>query len=136
MAVPKNVIVRTLSAAALASGLVGGVVSAQEAGADVVTEIIVEAPRSVPLPVERSPFTGAPIVTSTVRIPVLFDDLDLTQPRDQARLMTRVERVARDVCRELDRIHPFSPDPDCPSKAIGSGETAARAAISAAKGVE
>ena len=136
MAVSKNAFGWILLAAVTVPGIPGGVVAAQEPGAGATSEIIVEAPRSVQLPAERSSFTGAPIVTSTVRIPVLYDDLDLAQPRDQERLMTRVQRVAQDVCKELDRIHPFNPDANCVSKAVASGSAAAKAAISAAKGGE
>lgn len=129
MAIPRNVIGAILWTAAMATGVSG---SAQEPEASATSEIIVEAPRSVPLPAERSPFTGAPIVVSTVRIPVFYDDLDLAQTRDQGRLITRVQRVAHDVCRELDRIHPFNPDADCVSKAVASGSAAAKSAIDAA----
>ncbi len=61
-----------------------------------VEEIIVEAPRSLPGPeiVGRSPHTGAPVVVTTLRIPVLYDDLDLADPVDAERLMTRVDRVS------------------------------------------
>ena len=115
-----------------AAGLASGTLSAQEPKAGGASEIIVEAPRSLPLRAERSPFTGAPIITSTVRIPVFYDDLDLAQPRNQARLMTRVQRVAQDACKELDQIHPFSPDADCVAKAVASGSAAAKGAIAAA----
>lgn len=132
MAIPRMLVGSVVLASTFSAGLVSGTLSAQEAEAEAMSEIIVEAPRSVPLPAERSPFTGAPIVVSTVRIPVLYDDLDLAQPRDQDRLMTRVQRVAQDVCRQLDRIHPFNPDADCIRKAVASGSAAAEAAISAA----
>jgi len=122
----------------VAVGLASGALAAQEPEPGASSEIIVEAPRSVPLPPpsQRAPFTGAPIVTSTVRIPVFHNDLDLAEPRDQARLMTRVQRVAQDICKELDRIHPFSPDTNCVSKAEASGSAAAKAAIAATAGRE
>jgi UrcA family protein len=99
-------------------------------------EIFVEAPRSASLPRERSPYTGAPIVTSTVRIPVLYGDLDLTRPGDDERLFTRVESVAHDVCEELDRLQPFNPDADCVSKAVASGTASAKAVIAAAQAAQ
>lgn len=132
MTFPKHVAGGVLLAVAALS--YAGGAAGQEPAADGTDEIIVEAPRAVPLPGERSPFTGAPIVTSTVRIPVFYHDLDLGRPSDEARLMTRVRRVAQDVCRELDRIHPFNPDADCLGKAVASGTAAAKAAVSAAKG--
>jgi UrcA family protein len=123
--------VRKVLAVLLAVALPGGAALAQGSGE--VREIIVEAPRSVPLRVERSPYTGAAIVTSTVRIPVFYHDLDLTRPGDDERLMTRVARVAQDVCRELDRLLPFEPDGDCVRRAIASGTEAANAAIARAR---
>ncbi|CCA90520.1 putative uncharacterized protein (plasmid) [Novosphingobium sp. PP1Y] len=98
-------------------------------------EIVVEAPRSVPARVERSSSTGAPIITTTVRIPVLYNDLDLSQPHDQDRFMTRVRSVARDVCDELDRIYPFNPDQDCMTRALANGTKAAEQAIAEAQTV-
>lgn len=137
MVFPKRMVGAILPISVVAAGLASGALAAQEPEPRPTSEIIVEAPRSVPLPspVQRSPFTGAPIVTSTVRIPVFYNDLDPAEPRDQTRLMTRVQRVAQDVCKELDRIHPFSPDANCVSKAVASGSTAARAAIAAAAGI-
>lgn len=117
--------------AALVLGLSGGVVRAQDAGEG--SEIIVEAPRSAPLPMERSPYTGAAIVTSTVRIPVFYGDLDLAKPGDGERLMTRVRRVAQDVCKQLDILQPLNPDTTCVNKAIASGTAAAKAAIEKAQ---
>jgi UrcA family protein len=126
--------VRKVLAVLLAVALPGGAALAQESGeAGEVREIIVEAPRSAALRVERSPYTGAAIVTSTARIPVFYHDLDLTRAGDGERLMTRVARVAQDVCRELDRLLPFEPDGDCVRRAIASGTEAANAAIARAR---
>ena len=126
--------VRKVLAVLLALGVPGGAALAQEADeADESREIIVEAPRSVPLAVERSPYTGAASVISTVRIPVFYHDLDLARPGDDERLMTRVATVARDVCRELDRLHPLAPDTDCVRQAIASGTAAAKVAIAQAR---
>lgn len=104
------------------------IVSADEGEA-----ITVVAPRSLPAPVKRSPYTGAPEVTARLSIPVIYNDLDLSDPRDAQRLMTRVERVAQDACKELDRLYPTSPDADCYDRARANGRAAAEAAIRAAR---
>lgn len=100
------------------------------------TAIIVEAPRVLPLPApapsERNAFTGAPIVTTTVRISALYGDLDLTQPTQAARLITRVERVARDACATLDRLYPLNPDPDCVSRTVARAMPGVQAILAAA----
>lgn len=95
-------------------------------------EIVVEAPRSLPAPTERSPYSGAPVVVTTVRIPALYGDLDLSTARGIARLRTRIGRVAQDACRALDRLHPFAPDPDCVTKALTRTEPALQRAVTAA----
>lgn len=99
-------------------------------------EIVVEAPRAVPAPpspqAERSAFTGAPIITTTVRIYALYGDLDLTRPVHAASLMTRIENVARDACLYLDRLYPLNPDPDCVGRAVASAAPAAKAVIAMA----
>ncbi|MDX3911166.1 MAG: UrcA family protein [Sphingobium sp.] len=101
---------------------IAGGAAAQEVGetADVIT---VEAPRSVPAPVERSPYTGVAVAITTVRMPVLYGDLDLSAPGDAERLMVRIRNVARDVCRELDRLHPLNPDGDCAVRAAPKGDS-------------
>ncbi|MDR2856769.1 MAG: UrcA family protein [Novosphingobium sp.] len=101
-------------------------------------EIVVEAPRTVPspppaTPAERSAYTGAPVVTTTVRITALYGDLDLSQPAQADRLMTRIERVARDACATLDRLFPLNPDPDCVDRAVAGATPATKAIIAAAQ---
>jgi UrcA family protein len=105
--------------------------SGESAQGDAITVL---APRSVPLPTPRSDHTGASIVTTTVSIPVFHDDLDLERPHDAERLMSRIDNVARDACRQLDRLLPANPDPDCFAKASASGAEAGRAAIAWARG--
>lgn len=99
--------------------------------------IVVEAPRALPLPppapAERSAFTGAPSVTTTVRISALYGDLDLTQPAQAARLTTRVERVARDACATLDRLYPLNPDADCVSRTLARAMPGVEAIVAAAQ---
>ena len=96
-------------------------------------EIVVEAPRSVPIPGERSPYTGAPIVVTTVKIPALYGDLDLANPADAARLMKRLDRVAIDACRQLDRLFPLNPDADCVDRAVANATVTAKSLIAAAQ---
>ena len=95
--------------------------------------IIVEAPRSVPMRSERSPYTGAPIVVTIVKIPARYGDLNLTNPADAARLMTRLDRVARDACGQLDQLFPLDPDPDCVGGALAKAKVAAKFVIAAAQ---
>ena len=101
---------------------------------DTKSEIVVEAPRSAPAPatVERSPYTGAPIVTTTVRITALYGDLDLRQAAQAAPLRDRIERVAQAACQQLDRMQPFNPDPNCVRIAVAKASPAVDAAIAAA----
>ena len=97
-------------------------------------EIVVTAPRSVPVTVERSPYTGAPVLVATVKIPVRFGDLDLKDPASSARLFTRIRRVAQDACAQLDRLYPLSPDPSCVDNAIADARPAAEALLAAGGG--
>lgn len=111
-------------------------VAAQSANPAEDQTIIVEAPRTVPPPAppaDRSAYTGAPVVTTTVRISALYGDLDLAQPAHAARLMTRIERVARDACATLDRLYPLNPDPDCVNRAVAQATPGARALIASAQ---
>jgi UrcA family protein len=119
-----------LAAAVLASA--PGAAIAQTVDAAKGGEIVVEAPRSLPIVVGRSPYSGAPIVVVTVKIPVHYYDLDLKDPASAPRLMKRVERVAHDACAELDRLYPHISDASCVDKAIANGRVAARAAIAKA----
>ena len=121
-------------AALAASGvLTQGGVSAQTPGSAEDQSIVVEAPRTLPPPADRSPFTGAPIVTTTVKISALYGDLDLSQPASAARLMTRIQRVAHDACLYLDRLFPLNPDPGCVDRAVAGAAPAAKALIEAAR---
>ncbi|WP_338466824.1 UrcA family protein [Novosphingobium sp. ZN18A2] len=124
-----------LSATAAAQG------SETEPPADAVTApgdtdqtITVEAPRLVKRPAAKEAHTGAEFMSTTVAIPVLYSDLDLTKDSDAERLMARIERVATDACRELDRVYPLDPDPDCITRAAGNAQQSAREAIDAARG--
>lgn len=97
-------------------------------------EIVVEAPRSAPLPptAGRDPYTSAPVITTTVRITALYGDLNLASPADVARLRSRIERVAQAACRQLDRLQPLGSDPDCVSTAVAKTRPALDAAVTAA----
>ena len=94
--------------------------------------IVVEAPRNVPVSEGTSPYSGAPIAVTTVKISVLFGDLDLSNQTDGERLMTRINRVAQDACGYLDRLYPLNPDPDCVNVAVAKARTMAKAEIAAA----
>lgn len=128
----------TTAATALLASLAASVVhAAQESSSS--AEIVVEAPRTVAPPQppqslpQRSAFTGAPVVTTTVKISALYGDLDLAQPDHAARLMIRIDRVAHDACGYLDRLVPLSSDPACVGRAVAFATPAAKAAIAAAQ---
>jgi UrcA family protein len=106
---------------------------AQASGALEGPEIVVEAPRAVPLEGRRSPYTGASTIVTTVKISALYGDLDLTDPQDAARLMVRLDRVAHDACEQLDRLYPLILDPDCASRAVASATVTAKSVIAAAR---
>jgi len=95
--------------------------------------IIVEAPRYVPVQSERSPYTGAPIVVTIVKIPARYGDLNLANPADAARLMTRLDRVAHDACKQLDQLFPLNPDRDCVGRAVANARSAAKIVVAAAQ---
>lgn len=120
---------------AMASALLGSLAPAQAQDAGSGNVITVEAPRSVPVPVERSPYTGAAVAVTTVKMSVLYGDLDLTTGRDAERLMERIHNVARDACRQLDRMLPLAPDVECAGKAAANAQAIAEATIAAARPV-
>jgi UrcA family protein len=115
-----------------AFAITGGSATAQSPAKAEDEGIVVEAPRLLPPPPGRSSFSGAPIVTTTVKIQALYGDLDLTQPANAARLMIRIERVAQDACKYLDGLYPLSPDAGCVDRAIANATPAAKAIIAAA----
>jgi len=117
-------------AAALAAS--GNAALAQDADS-AKQEITVEAPRSVPMPVERSPYTGAAIAVTTVRMTVLYADLDLATARDADRLMLRIRNVARDACKQLDRLYPLNPDENCIDSTVEKAAPLGQAVIAAAR---
>lgn len=131
-------LVLCLVAAELCGSVASGAAAQSEPPAN-EPEIVVEAPRTLPppsplpaTPLDRSPFTGAPIITTVVRISALYGDLDLKKPESASRLLERIERVARDACATLDRLYPLNPDPDCVGRAVAKAAPAARAVISGA----
>ena len=123
-----------LVALAMLVAVVPCVAVAQTEDAAAGPEIVVTAPRSVPVQVERSPYTGAPVLVATVKIPVRFGDLDLKDPASPGRLFTRIRRVAQDACAQLDRLYPLSPDPNCVDNAIADARPAAEKLLAAAGG--
>lgn len=126
------------TAAALLAGLAATAVhAAQESSSS--AEIVVEAPRTVAppqppqSPAQRSAFTGAPVVTTTVKMSALYGDLDLARPEHAVRLITRIERTAQDACQYLDHLIPLSSDQDCVRRAVATATPAVKTAIAAAQ---
>jgi UrcA family protein len=103
--------------------------------ADSGPEIVVEAPRSVPVPIPeaRSEYTGATISVTTVKMPVLYGDLDLNSAKGADSLMSRVHWVAVAVCGQLDRLYPFNPDANCVKSAVVKVTPSARATIASVR---
>jgi len=106
---------------------------AQTPETDEDSSIVVEAPRSLPDPIERGQHTGAPLAVTTIRMPVLYSDLDLKNPADADRLITRIDRIAADACKYLDKLYPLNPDDDCAKKSVTKAHATAKELISAAR---
>jgi len=98
------------------------------------SDIVVEAPRLLPVPPEDLPTAPPTKALATVKIFVLHQDLDLSRPADAERLMERIEQTARQACDYLDVLYPLDDDPDCVKRAASTAIPAARAAIAAATG--
>ena len=71
---------------------------------------------------------------ASVRIYVLYHDLDLSRPEGARRLMERIDDTARQACGYLDKLHPLDDDAGCIARAAASAEPAATAAIAKATG--
>ena len=110
------------------------IAGAQVPEEQVAPEIVVTAPRAVPVPAERTPYAGEPVLIATVKIPVRLGDLDLKDPASGDRLFTRIKRVAQDACGQLDRPYPLNPDPNCIDRAIAAVRPAAEALLKATRG--
>lgn len=105
--------------------------AAQPAAEDATNTITVIAPRAVTPQVRRSvPDRGT--VTVTIKISVLYGDLDFTRPADGARLMARIRNAARDACRHLDRLYPLVTDKNCVANAVADATPRANELIAAA----
>jgi len=96
------------------------------------SDIVVEAPLLVPVPSENLPTETPTNALASVRIYVLYRDLDLTRPDDAKRLMERVEATARQACGYLDKLSPLDDDSACIARAAASAAPAAKAAIAKA----
>ncbi len=118
----------------MASTMVAGVPPAAAQSQDATDVITVEAPRSVPVPVERNAYSGSAVAVTTVKMSVLYGDLDLSAQKDVERLMLRVRHVAREACKALDRLYPLDPDETCTDKAVANATPLAFAVIEAARG--
>jgi len=119
-------------AAVIPAVLAAAPVLAQDDAAASEPEIIVEAPRPLPTPpetTERSPYSGRTVIVATLRMSVHYGDLDLADAKDAERLMTRIERVARDACTQLDRLYPLSSDTECLARTVKGAQPSAQAAI-------
>lgn len=89
--------------------------------------IVVVAPRPVKdLPKEDG--TDSDVLIS-LRMTVLYSDLDLASEDDRDRLMTRIRASARDACRYLDRLYPLDPDPGCEDRAVHDAQPQIDAAV-------
>jgi UrcA family protein len=111
--------------------VVTSAVAAQPSDEDTANTITVVAPRSVTPQVRRSvPDRGS--VTVTVKISVLYGDLNFARPADGARLMSRIRSAARDACRHLDRLYPLVVDKSCVANAVADATPRADALIAAA----
>ena len=111
--------------------IVTAAAAAQPADEDTANTITVIAPRAVTPQVRRSvPDRGT--VTVTIRISVLYGDLNFARPADGARLMARVRSAARDACRHLDRLYPLVVDKSCIANAVADATPRANAIIAAA----
>jgi UrcA family protein len=98
------------------------------------SDIVVEAPRLLPVPPENLPTEPATKALANVKIFVQYRDLDLSRPADAGLLMERIEQIARQACKYLDTLYPLVDDPDCAKRAAATATPAARAAIAAAAG--
>jgi UrcA family protein len=98
------------------------------------SDIVVEAPLIVPVPSENQPSEAVSSALASVRIYVLYHDLDLSRPEGARRLMERIDDTARQACGYLDKLHPLDDDAGCIARAAASAEPAAKAAIAKATG--
>ena len=97
------------------------------------SDIVVEAPRALPKPRRANRFLNEAELVATVRVPVMYYDLDLTKPADEKRLTDRIHNTARQACSYLDALYPLQRDPECVKRAETRAAPAARAAVEAAK---
>jgi len=105
--------------------------SAQNADEDPANTITVVAPRAVTNQVHQRE-NGLGPATVTIKISVLYGDLNLTKASDGTRLMTRIRSAARDACRHLDRLYPLIVDRSCVNNAVAEATPRANAVIAAA----
>jgi UrcA family protein len=106
----------------------------QAEAAEPESDIVVEAPRLLPVPPENLPTEPATKALANVKIFVQYRDLDLSRPADAGLLLERVERTARQACKYLDTLYPLVDDPDCAKRAAATAMPEAKAAIAAAAG--
>ena len=118
---------------AAALGLNPQLAAAQSADAAATDEIVVVAPRTVTDQFQPSVPDAVAKATISLRLIVLYTDLDLKSETGTARLMTRIDSAARDACKYLDRLYPLDPDTECIDAAVASARPQADAAIAAVR---
>lgn len=124
-----------------AGGLVGGMLMASlPVVAQPLEEITVVAPyRAEHKVVGRSSSTGAPVELISLTRHVSYADLDLTKAIDVTVLENRVKAIAKDSCKELEKMypeltHPAVPsDQNCVKTATDDGMKQVKAAAAAAR---
>ena len=120
---------------AAALGLAPQLAAAQttDDAAAAADEITVIAPRTVTDQFQPSVPDAVAKATISLRLIVLYTDLDLKTETGTARLMTRIDAAAGDACKYLDRLYPLDPDAECVGRAVSSATPQAEAAIAAAR---
>jgi UrcA family protein len=95
-------------------------------------EVLVTAPRAR----VRGEY-GAPIRDVALSREVSFADLDLTTDEGAMILETRIRQTARNLCRQLDVMHPVKADnsPPCYQTAVDGAMIEATAVINDARGM-
>jgi len=100
-------------------------------------EITVVAPREVERKTVGRAYSGAPIEEISVSYEVAYDDLDLKKPADVDTLRTRIAGVAREACKDVYQLPPYSgvrSQQECVRKTIKSASKQIDDAVAAKQG--
>jgi UrcA family protein len=121
----------TLSAAAVAFTLLGGVALAQN-----VEQVNVEAKRAMSTKVVGRTSSGLPVADITLTYVVSTKGLDLASSAGGTELIERVRDAARGACQEIGRQHPNAAPSDAECARVANEQAMARARqlIARAKG--